>query len=311
MSVTRRTMKFLIPLTVESLGRNDLTGRSIVPVYINPETFSIQDTKIVNETLTKGGFMVQYWGEQLGEIQASGTAGSGGIEAVNILRSVYRNEIIQFNNILIERALTLDQTAREALENTSTSTAGAGITTILDELTAGGFSGIIDGAKSAIEEITDAALGLTENNPSSVELIPTIGAFATSMILYWQGEKFTGFFKNFRVDENASKPGHFDYQFTFTVTKRSGTRTNFMPWHRNPYDFSGQPTSASLPSEGAREDELSFKTNTQRTTFGVQQNQLNPSKLDSVTSTFQPTQSSTQNDPNRVPINRNRFIRGS
>lgn len=310
MTILRRTMKFLVPLTIESLGRNDLTGRAIVPVYINPTSFSIQDSKIISETLTKGGFSIQYWGENLGEIQAAGTTGSAGIEGINILRAVYRNEITQFNNILLERAALLDQTAREALENTSTAGIGSGIASILDEVTQGGFTGIIDGTKSAIEEITNAARGIVDENPASVELIPTLGAFATNIILYWQGEKFTGYFKNFRSEENGQNPGLFDYQFSFMVTKRSGIRNNFMPWHRKPTDFSGQAIEASLPSEGSREDELSFQ-NTQQSLQSFQANPLNPNIPNSLTSTFNQTQDSLQNDVNRVNISRNSFIKGS
>ena len=308
MSITRQVMKFLLPLTVESLGRDDLSGRAIVPLYVNPENFSIQDNKIISESLTKGGFIVQYWGEQLGEIQASGTTGSGGIEAINILRGVYRNEITQFNNILLERAFLLDQTARTALEDTSTANIGAGISSIFDEITQGGFSNIIDGTKSAIEEITQAAKGITDNNPTSVELIPTIGAFATNMILYWQGEKFTGYFKSFRVDEVAQNPGIFSYQFTFMITKRSGIRKNFMAWHRNPYDSSGEPRTASLPIEGQNLGELTFPT--QSSTFRGQENLQNQRNPNSITSQFTRNQRSSQNDINRVNTNRNNFIRG-
>lgn len=311
MTISRRTMKFLVPLTIESLGRNDLTGRSVVPIYINPSSFSLQDSKIISETLTKGGFSVQYWGENLGEIQAAGTTGSAGIEGINLLRAVYRNEITQFNNILLERSALLDQTAREALENTSTAGIGSGIASILDEVTQGGFTGIIDGTKSAIQEITDAARGLTDDNPASVELIPTIGAFATNMILYWQGEKFIGYFKNFRSEESAQSPGLFDYQFSFMITKRSGTRTNFMPWHRKPTDASGQAIEASTPSQGAREDELNFQTTTQQNIQSFQANPLNPNIPDSLTSTFSQTEGSVQNDVNRVNISRNAFIKGN
>ncbi len=310
MSIVRRTMKFMVPLTIESLGRTDLTGRSLIPVYLNPTSFSLQDGKIISESLTKGGYVIQYWGEQLGEIQVAGTTGSGGIEAINILKAVYRNEITQFNNLLLERALTLDDVARKALSNTSTATAAAGISTILDEITSGGFSNIIDGTKSVIEEITQAALGITESNPAKVELIPTLGAFATNMILYWQGEKFVGYFKNFRSDENSSAPGHFDYQFTFMVIKRSGVRTNFMPWHRKPYDAAGQPVSASIPGEGQALEELNFPTSTQQNLLRGQENKKNPGTGNSVSSRFSNSQASSSNDPNQVPLNRSGFIRG-
>jgi hypothetical protein len=304
-------MKFLIPLTVESLSRDDLVGRAVVPVYVNPETFNIQNTKIISETLTKGGYAVQYWGEQLSEIQAGGSTGSGGIEAINILYAIYKNEISQFNKILLERSVLLSDVTQSAISDTSKLNVGTGITSILNELTQGGFSDIVDGTKSAIEQITNSALGITENNPNSIELIPSIGAFAVSMILYWQGEKFTGYFKNFRVDENASSPGIFNYQFTFMVTKRSGTRTNFMPWHRSPVDSSGQPISASIPRDGPQPNELSFETNSERVIFKGQLNQSNPDIINSATSKIKETQESQKKVINAVPLSRNGIIKGN
>jgi len=312
MTVQRRTMKFLIPLTIGSLGRTDLTGRAIVPLYINPQTFGIDDTKIINETLTKGGYAIHYWGEELGQIQASGTTGSGGIEAINILRGVYRNEITQFNNILLERAVMLDQNARASLDELgAVANAGAGIISIVDTITKNGFSGIVNGASSVIEEITNAAQGIADNNSLSVELIPTIGAFATSMILYWQGEKFTGYFKNFGVDESASTPGHFEYKFTFMITKRTGTRSNFMPWHRKPTDSSGNAVTISTPNEGQKLDELSFPTTTQQSLLRNSQNNNEPGITNSVTSSIRETQESNNPDINLVSINRNSSIKGS
>lgn len=261
-------MKFLIPVTIDSLNREDLSGRTIIPLYINPETFSIQEAKIINKSQTKGGFVIQYWGEDLPKIQASGTTGSGGIEAINILRAVYRHEQIQFNTLLLDRARILDQAARETINNSSAATVGAGVTSLLDEITQGGFSGIVDGISSIVDEVTDAAIGINEPLPSKVELIPSIAAFATSIDLFWSGETFRGYFEDFKVDESAARPGHFEYSFAFTVTKRRGTRKNFMPWHRNPYDQAGEPRPASLPEEGAAIEELSIPS-TQTSVTGV------------------------------------------
>jgi len=296
-------MKFLLPITIDDLGRTSIGNRVIVPLYINPQTFSIQEVKLVTPTLTKGGYVVQYWGEELPIIQASGLTGSGGIEAVNILRDVYRHEQLHFNNLLIERARLLDEEARENLNNIPTFTPGSTTTAVFDALTAGGFSDFKSGVESSIEAITDAALGITEDNPASVELIPTIGGFATSMILFWQGEKFQGFFKDFKVDENASKPGHFDYTFSFAVTKRVGRRENFMPWHRSPTDRTGNPRPASVPKEGQRLGELSFRSSSST--------QSNFVSTTDPASTFTETQESQEEVLNRVNVNRNSTIRGS
>lgn len=293
MSVVRKTMKFLVPVTIDALGRNDLSGRTIIPLYLNPQSMSIQETKIINKQLTKGGFVIQYWGEELPTISVSGTTGSGGIEAINILRSIYRHEQLQFNVILQDRARLLDKAARESLENTTAASVGAGVTSMLDEITGGAFSEIADGVSSFIEEVTDAALGISDSVPNRVELIPTLASFATSIDLFWQGETFRGYFQDFNVDENAATPGHFDYKFTFTVIKRTGERGNFMPWHRSPYDLSGAPIVASIPPEGSQLQELSFPTS--------QQNILGTTSLKS---TFNQTQEGPSKDVNSVSINR-------
>lgn len=296
-NVTRRVMQFLVPTSIAALSRDDLTDRTIIPLYVNPESFSIQENKIINETLTKGGYAIQYWGEELSVIQASGTTGSGGIEAITILRNIYRHEQTQFKFLLDSRAKALADEAQTALNNSSAATTQAGIVGILDTITQGGFTGIVDGVSSTIEAISNAALGISESNPKRVDLIPSLASFAVSIDLFWQGEKFRGYFKNFKVDESAQKPGHFDYSFTFNILKRSGERKNFMPWHRSPVDASGQPVTVSTPNQGPRLDELSFPTDIIDTTSA---------------STFVTTQDAIANpkDGVRVSINRNKILTG-
>jgi len=313
MVLQRQSMKFLVPLNLESLGRSDLVGRAVVPFYINPLTFSIQESKIINDTLTKGGYVIQYWGENLSDIQVSGTTGSGGIEAINVLRSVYRNEITQFNNLLLERAVALDEAARRSLSDSSSANTLSGAVSLIDEIFTGGqFPGgglgqIINGVNSSVESITNAIKGANPDDPRSVELIPSTGAFAVSVILYFQGEKFTGYFKGFSVNESANSPGIFEYNFSFNVIKRSGQRNNFMPWHRKARNSSGEPVVASMPEEGQRLDELTFESNSTESRGTVNtQNTL----IGRVRSTFTETQESANNDINRVSISRNLSIKG-
>lgn len=256
-NIKRQTLKFLVPTSLTAVKSSDLTDRTIIPVYINPNSIRIQDSKLIESSPTKGGYMTQYWGEALSILEISGTTGSGGIEAIHILRDVYRHEQIQFHKLLLERAALLSASATEEITNTSTSNVQSGIVSAIDELLNGGFRSISDGIKSTIESISDA-FNSASTSSVKVELFPTIAAFAVSIDLYFQGEKFRGYFKNFNVDENAESPGLFDYSFTFEVIKRSGRRKNFMPWHRTPYDFSGNPITASIPVEGARPEELTF-----------------------------------------------------
>lgn len=256
--VKRRVMRFLVPLTVESLGTSDRTGRAAIPVYINPQQFSITEEKIISSNLTKGGYVIQYWGEKLPRIQVSGTTGSAGVEGIEVLRKVYRHEQLQFQTVLLDRAQEFAAEIEESFADTPQ--VGAGIGLVLDTITSGGFSNITDGVSSTLEAIQDAFNGISGNS-RQIELIPTLAAFAVSIDLYFQGEKFRGYFTDFNVTENAQTPGLFDYTFNFDVLVRRGRRKNFMPWHRSPYrggNRRNSPRPASIPIEGSVPRELSF-----------------------------------------------------
>lgn len=257
MTIRRETLKFLIPISVFGIKSNNLDGRKLIPCYVSPDSFNISEQKIIKETYSKGGYIVEYWGEELPKIEVSGTTGSGGIEAIEILRAVYRNEQIQMKQLLEARARKQSEKIQEELKDTSSSKFGAGVSEAFDILFGNGYSEIIDGTKSVIDEIKDI---WTEeaDNPEPVNLIPSLGSFAVSVDLYLQGVKYRGYFTRFSVKENSESPGIFSYDFSFHVTKRSGKRNNFMPWHRSPTDLNGDPVEASIPIEGPRPDELSY-----------------------------------------------------
>lgn len=295
--IERQVMQFLVPLSTTALQLNDSTDRTTIPLYVNPENVTIQETKLINKTLTKGGFLVQYWGEDLPRIQASGTTASGGIEAINILRDIYRHEQLQFERILLDRAAQFQELSISAIEDTSSATAAAGIRTALDSVLDGGFTSITDGISSTIDAITNAFEGTTSSLNQPVELIPTLAAFAISIDLYFQGEKFRGYFNDFQVTESAQTPGHFNYTFNFDVIKRTGTRSNFMPWHRNPRGLDDQPRSASIPIEGPALEELSFPTDVSNTQQGIIGSRF-------TTTTFTPSQDAADVDVNNVGVNR-------
>lgn len=67
------------------------TGQYI-EMYLNPQNIQFSSRKHITETRTKGGFMIQYWGEDLDTINIQGTTGASGIEGINVLRDVYRSE---------------------------------------------------------------------------------------------------------------------------------------------------------------------------------------------------------------------------
>lgn len=264
MSAKRETIKFLIPVSTFGISSQSLNGRSIVPLYINPQNMTISDSKIIQSTQTKGGFIVEYWGENLTDINFGGVVGSGGIEAIEILRSVYRNEQTQMRDLILRR-----MAEQQSAENASQTESNAGFIKSLiagqiaggDSLLGNGFSEIIDANKSLVENIKSIYKNASQNNPQPEVLIPTAGAFAVTVDMYYQGFKYRGFFSSFSVSESADVTGDFNYDVKFSATSRTGKRSNFAPWHRDPYDSVGQPKQASIPTEGPMLDELSFRSN--------------------------------------------------
>ena len=193
-------------------------GIGFVDMYINPQQMQIREKKIIQKQRTKGGYIVQYWGEELIAVRIDGNTGASGIEGINILRKVYRAEQDAFHRveqILSDRLHSLNSTARRASE--------------------GGLGAAYDGL---VGDLFGGA-----NNPS---LLPTLGSLALSVEMYYQGLVFKGFFEEFSVIESVQNGvGLFTYNMLFTVTDRRGFRTNFMPWHRKPATFdraSGNPS---------------------------------------------------------------------
>ncbi len=178
-----------------------------IQMYVNPQSISIQHSKIVQTQRTKGGFVIQYGGENLDEISIDGHTGSSGMEGINILYAIYRAEQFGFESaaITLEQQLSATQTAQ----------------------TLGGLTNsIVPGLGGAIAQIASPF--------SQAQPRPTLASLASSVELFYQGILYRGFFKNFKVDENVSKLGWFDYHLEFTSYARQGVRRNFMPWHRQP-----------------------------------------------------------------------------
>jgi len=248
--IQRNVMRFFVPVEVEHISTDLSQGRQNIPLYINPQNFSIRETKIIRDTQTKGGFVVQYWGERLPVLTVSGEVGSGGIEAINILRDVYRNEHFQIKKELLKKIQASNNAIIQELNNPANIENIASFGEELGNiLTGGAFGNFIEGTKSVLNGIVDAFQEVSDQNTKRVVVSPSLAAYATSIDLYFQGDRFRGYFENFSVTERSNSPGLFDYNFTFKVTRRTGKRSNFMPWHRNPRDSSGNPRPASIPIE--------------------------------------------------------------
>lgn len=190
--------------------------QGIVSMYMNPQGISIQDKKIINKVRTKGGYVVQYWGEELTSIDIKGTTGSAGVEGINILEGVYRAEQLAFEKV----ATSL----RDRLQKFST---------------AGSLTGLVgQGASRALGSLAGEAMKSVLGGAVNPPLLPTLGSLALSVEMFWQGWVYKGFFDSFSVDESVSNGvGVFNYTIKFFSFDKRGIRNNFMPWHRQPADL--------------------------------------------------------------------------
>lgn len=198
---------------IRQLIRWRIPAQGYVDMYINPQSLKINERKIIKNQRTKGGYVVQYWGEELTKITLSGTTGASGIEGINILYDIYRAEQNAFQKIAQSMA---DRLNSFNIGSSVGGLIGAASKAQLGQAVGNSISGIFGGS-------------------SSPPVLPTLGSLALSVELYYQGWVFKGFFEHFNIDESVSNgPGIFNYDTVFVVTDKRGSRTNTMPWHRMP-----------------------------------------------------------------------------
>src|ERR1700722_2161382 len=75
-----------------------------VRMYVNPQAISYNHKKLISKDRTKGGYTLQYWGEELSVLNISGTTGSAGIEGIEALYQVYRAEQYAFDAVALSLA---------------------------------------------------------------------------------------------------------------------------------------------------------------------------------------------------------------
>lgn len=210
----------------------------VIDMYINPQSLVIEEKKIIQKQRTKGGYIIQYWGEELAVVRLSGHTGSSGIEGINALRQAYRSEQDAFQSvsqILIDKlnAFTGSNTLQDGTNRAASNATGQGATEALPTI-----------------------MGSGANPP----LLPTLASLATSVEMYYQGWAFRGYFESFNVDESVTNGvGVFNYNLVFNVLDRRGYRSNFMPWHREPANtFYGRPVTNSYRQSDSATVPMSF-----------------------------------------------------
>lgn len=185
----------------------------IVQMYINPQNVTYSYKKNISSQRTKGGFAIQYWGEELTVLSLQGTTGTSGIEGINVLLDVYRNEQLSLDPYALFIAAAKEQTGAAGL--------GSAVGGLLGGDTGSDIGGAIGGL-----------LGGGGSGSAPTQPTPSLAQFAVSVELYWSGEIYRGFFQSFNVTESVSNLGMFEYTIEFLVTQKRGFRQNFLPWHR-------------------------------------------------------------------------------
>lgn len=270
MGYRRQTIIFALPLDIINgypnlsgiISDNEYTYSDnewiYIRMYINPQQFNISDKKLINTQLTKGGYTMQYWGEELSTIQIGGTTGSSGIEGIHILRSVYRHEQKQFKVILGKRLKELKEEANNAALNIASDlnsdyqgSVGGFLAGAADLFTGGLYSNMVNGFETLTDVITGDFSLPERKEYANFSTTPSLAYFASSVIIYYGGEQYRGFFTNFSVTESAQSPGLFDYNAGFTILERKGFRENFMPWHRSPRPSGGGKQFGTIMSKSS------------------------------------------------------------
>lgn len=195
----------------------------IVKMYVNPQEITYRYEKLINKERTKGGFSLQYWGEELPVLSLRGTTGTSGIEGINVLEEIYRAEQFAFDGV----GLTL------AANNASQGIASQILSSVPSVSNTGGA--LLGGLASSLGA---SAQALAPRN------IPTLGQYAFGIEMYYLGWVHRGYFKSMQVTESAHAIGLFDYQLEFIVTERRGYRFNNIPWQRSAIDG---PSGDTIP----------------------------------------------------------------
>lgn len=209
----------------------------IVRMYVNPQSISYNHKKAISREKTKGGFTLQYWGEDLSTLNINGNTGSSGIEGINMLYEIYRAEQYAFDGVGL--TLAANNAAADLSGNLINGIGGA-----LGGLVSTGPAGPASGAG-----LLGGILGMNSpQNTLSAQNIPSLAQLAFGVEMYYGGCVYRGYFDSMTITESATD-FLWGYQITFVVTQMRGYRTNYFPFHRTPAQGPSQygtPSSFNL-----------------------------------------------------------------
>jgi hypothetical protein len=216
----------------------------VAQMYINPQNISYANKKLITKDRTKGGFTLQYWGEDLTTINIGGTTGSAGIEGLNMLEEIYRAEQYAFDAV----GLTLaGNNAFADITQNLTNNVGGNLGQFTNSLTPLNTQ-VGPAASSPGAGLLGGILGMdSPYNTMSARNIPSLAQLAFTVQMYYNGWIFTGYFDSMSFTERADN-FLIDYQMIFMATRRSGYRTNYFPWTKaanTGYSYYDTPNSFS------------------------------------------------------------------
>lgn len=235
----------ITPLVDAQITRNIITWfvpqYGTVQMFVNPQNITYKHSKNITKERTKGGFTLQYWGEDLDVLTIAGTTGSSGIEGINMLYEIYRAEQYSFDTVAF--TLAANNASADVANNLSVGIGGA----------LGQAVGSITATASGGVGLLGGMLGLSSPvNTLSARNIPSLASLAFAVEMYYNGWVYRGYFTDMTVGEHADN-FLLDYQMTFVATQRRGYRTNYFPWsesptsgassYTTPYSFSGNATT--------------------------------------------------------------------
>jgi hypothetical protein len=201
-----------------------------VRMYVNPSNINYSFNKTITPTRTKGGYSLQYWGEELTNLTITGTTGSAGVEGVNVLYEIYRAEQYAFDTagLVISSNNAAQNLITQGFNAAGNAIGSGGVGQLLFGGTATGNAG------TSVQNagLIGGLFGLNSPlNSLGASNYVSLAQLAFTVEMYYDGWVYRGYFKNMTITE---KPYEFDYNIGFVATQRRGYRTNFFPWHRNP-----------------------------------------------------------------------------
>ncbi len=183
----------------------------IIQMYINPKSISANWVKDVPDTRTKGGFVIQYFGPKLLELNIRGTTGTSGIEGINVLYDLYRYEQLAMDPYALANAAANYQN------------------TLSNEIF--GENNVLGSGEDFANTILSGSIN---QNLLQTQVPPSLADIAFKVEMYYSGLVYRGYFTSFSVEEQSENLGFFDYTLNFKVTQQRGFRQNFLAWHRSP-----------------------------------------------------------------------------